>query len=119
MSFLVPLYALGIASIALPFIFHLIRRTPRGRYAFSSLMFLTPSPPRLTRRSRIDNLFLLLLRGLALTLLALAFTRPFLREAANLSLGSIRGRRIEPWKRSHPKQGQLLQAHQIRDFSPV
>ncbi len=72
MSFLVPLYALGIASIALPFIFHLIRRTPRGRYAFSSLMFLTPSPPRLTRRSRIDNLFLLLLRGLALTLLALA-----------------------------------------------
>lgn len=94
MSFLVPLYALGIASIALPFIFHLIRRTPRGRYAFSSLMFLTPSPPRLTRRSRIDNLFLLLLRGLALTLLALAFTRPFLREAANLSLGSIRGRRI-------------------------
>jgi hypothetical protein len=94
MSFLVPLYALGIASIALPLIFHLIRRTPRGRYAFSSLMFLTPSPPRLTRRSRIDNLLLLFLRGLALTLLALAFTRPFLREAANLSLGSIRGRRI-------------------------
>ncbi len=94
MSFLVPLYAFGIASIALPLIFHLIRRTPRGRYAFSSLMFLAPSPPRLTRRSRIDNWLLLLLRGLALILLALAFTRPFLREAANLSLDSIRGRRI-------------------------
>jgi hypothetical protein len=94
MSFLVPLYAIGIASIALPLIFHLIRRTPRGRYAFSSLMFLSPSPPRLTRRSRIENWLLLLLRGLALTLLALAFTRPFLREATNLSLDSIRGRRI-------------------------
>ncbi len=94
MSFLVPLYAIGAASIALPLIFHLIRRTPRGRYAFSSLMFLAPSPPRLTRRSRIDNLLLLLLRGLVLLLLALAFTRPFLREAANLSLDSVRGRRI-------------------------
>lgn len=94
MSFLVPLYALGVASIALPLLFHLIRRTPRGRYAFSSLMFLSPSPPRLTRRSRIDNWLLLLLRGLALTLLALAFTRPFLREAANLSFDAIRGRRL-------------------------
>lgn len=94
MSFLVPLYAIGAASIALPLIFHLIRRTPRGRYAFSSLMFLSPSPPRLTRRSRIDNLLLLLLRGLVLLLLVLAFTRPFLREAASLSLDSVRGRRI-------------------------
>ena len=46
-------------------------------------MFLTPSPPRLTRRSRLDNILLLLLRGLALTLLAIAFARPFLRRAAS------------------------------------
>jgi hypothetical protein len=94
MSFLSLLYAFGIFSVALPLIFHLIRRTPRGRYAFGSLMFLSSSPPRLTRRSRIDNWLLLLLRALALTLLALAFSRPFLRVADNLSLGSVRGRRI-------------------------
>jgi len=94
MSFLAPLFMLGAAAVALPILFHLIRRTPRGRRVFSSLMFLTPSPPRLTRRSRIDNLLLLLLRGLALTLLAAAFARPFLRAAADLSFDGVSGRRI-------------------------
>jgi hypothetical protein len=48
---------------------------------FSSLMFLSPSPPRISRRSRLDNLLLLFLRGLALVLLAVAFGRPFLRSS--------------------------------------
>ena len=87
MSFLTPLYILGLAAISLPILFHLIRRTPRGRKAFSSLMFLSASPPRLTRRSRLDNLLLLLLRALAIGLLALGFSRPFFREAVNLTLG--------------------------------
>ncbi len=43
-------------------------------------MFLQASPPTLTRRSRLDNLLLLLLRGLALLLIAIAFARPFLRS---------------------------------------
>jgi hypothetical protein len=45
-------------------------------------MFLSPSPPRITRRSRIEHWLLLALRGLALALLALAFARPFLRQPA-------------------------------------
>ena len=94
MSFLTPLYFLGLAAVSLPILFHLIRRTPRGRLPFSSLMFLSPSPPRLTRRSRLDNLLLLFLRALAVCLLALAFARPFLREAVNLSLNDARGRRV-------------------------
>lgn len=79
MSFLVPLYLAGLAALSLPVLFHLIRRAPRGETRFSTTMFLSPSPPRLTRRSRLDNLILLILRGLALLLLALAFARPFLR----------------------------------------
>lgn len=94
MSLLTPLYMIGLAGVALPILFHLIRRTPRGRQVFSSLMFLAPSPPRLTRRSRIEQWLLLLLRATALILLALAFARPFLREAANLSLDGVRGRRV-------------------------
>lgn len=94
MSLLAPLYVLGLAAISLPILFHLIRRTPRGRQTFSSLMFLTASPPRLTRRSRIENWLLLLLRASALILLALAFARPFLRQVANLSLEGVRGRRV-------------------------
>jgi hypothetical protein len=94
MSFLTPLYALGLFAIAAPIIFHLIRRTPRGEVPFSSLMFLAPSPPRFTRRSRLDQLLLLALRATALALLALAFARPFWRQAATLSSGDVERRRI-------------------------
>lgn len=80
MSLLMPLYGLGLLAVSLPVIFHLIRRMPRGEVPFSSLMFLSPSPPRLTRRSRLDNILLLVLRGAALSLLAFAFARPFLRQ---------------------------------------
>lgn len=84
MSFLAPLYLLGGLAVSLPVLLHLIRRTPRGQQPFSSLMFLTPSPPRITRRSRIENWLLLALRALAIILLALAFARPFLRASASL-----------------------------------
>ena len=72
MGFLVPLYLAGLAALSLPLILHLVRRTPRGRQEFSSLMFLAPTPPRLTRRSRLDQLLLLALRLVALALLAMA-----------------------------------------------
>ncbi|MGN6545186.1 MAG: BatA domain-containing protein [Aureliella sp.] len=81
MGLLAPLYALAALAIAAPVVFHLIRRQPRGQVEFSSLMFLQPSPPRLTRRSRLDNLWLLLIRAAVLGLIALAFARPFLRSA--------------------------------------
>ncbi|WP_040766300.1 BatA domain-containing protein, partial [Novipirellula maiorica] len=79
MSLLAPLYFAGALAIGLPILFHLIRRQPKGNIAFSSLMFLKPTPPRLTRRSRLDNWLLLLIRSLAILLLAAAFTRPFFR----------------------------------------
>lgn len=82
MGFLAPLYALAALAIAGPIILHLIRRQPKGRTQFSSLMFLQPSPPRITRRSRLDNLLLLALRALAIVLISIAFARPFLRNAA-------------------------------------
>jgi hypothetical protein len=94
MGLLTPLYLAGLAALSLPLVLHLIRRTPRGRQAFSSLMFLSPSPPRLTRRSRLDHLLLLTLRLLALGLLALAFARPFLRESALLPLDNLPTRRV-------------------------
>jgi hypothetical protein len=73
---------------------HLIRRTPRGQQPFSSLMFLSPSPPRITRRSRIEHWLLLALRALAIVLLALAFARPFLRASASLLMDRGGGRQI-------------------------
>ncbi|MFN0066254.1 MAG: BatA domain-containing protein, partial [Limisphaerales bacterium] len=82
MSFLAPLFLLGALAVAGPVIFHLIRRTTREQAPFSTLMFLKPSPPRLTRKSRIEHWLLLLLRSAVVVLLALAFARPFFRQAA-------------------------------------
>ncbi len=94
MSFLTPLYVLGVVAVAAPIVFHLIRRSPKGEVPFSSLMFLSPTPPRLTRRSRLENWLLLVLRAAALALLAFAFARPFLRQAAPMDFGDVPERRI-------------------------
>lgn len=80
MSFLAPLFILGALAIAAPILFHLIRRTSREKIPFSSLMFLQPTPPRVTKKSRLENILLLILRCAVLALLALAFARPFLRN---------------------------------------
>jgi hypothetical protein len=94
MGILAPFYLVGLAALALPILLHLVRRTPRGQQLFSSLMFLSPTPPRLTRRSRLDQILLLLMRLAALALLAFAFARPFLRESAMLSLDSLPSRQV-------------------------
>lgn len=82
MTWLAPYFLACAAAIAAPILFHLWRRTPRGRRPFSTLMFLTPSPPRVTSLSRIEHWLLLLLRCAALCLIALAFSRPVLRIPA-------------------------------------
>jgi hypothetical protein len=94
-NFLSPLFLLGALAVAGPIIFHLIRRTTREVKPFSSLMFLQPTPPRITSRSRIENLWLLLLRCLVLCALALGFARPFFRQgSAKNAAGDGAGRRL-------------------------
>jgi hypothetical protein len=82
MSFLAPLFLLGGLAVGLPLLFHLTRRSTRQRQVFSTLMFLRPTPPRLTRRNRVEHILLLLLRCGVIGLLAFAFARPFFRESA-------------------------------------
>ncbi len=94
MGLLASSFLIGLAALGLPLIYHLIRRTPRGRQQFSSLMFLSPTPPQLTRRSRLDQVLLLLMRLAALALLCFAFARPFFREASLLALGDLPQRRV-------------------------
>ncbi len=80
MSFLAPLFLAGALVVGLPILFHLIRRSTRERTVFSTLMFLHPSPPQLSRRSRLEHILLLLLRCAAVILLALGFARPFIKH---------------------------------------
>lgn len=94
MSFLAPLFLVGALAIAGPIIFHLIRRTVREKVPFSTLMFLKPSPPRLTKRSHLDNLILLLLRCAVIALLAMSFARPYFQSASTEPPKAVSGKRI-------------------------
>src|SRR5439155_15865597 len=94
MSFLAPLFLFGALAVALPIVFHLIRRLAKEKLPFSSLMFLQPTPPRLTRRNRLENIFLLLLRCLVLCLVALGFARPFFQEPMLTEPANDTGKKI-------------------------
>jgi hypothetical protein len=85
MNLLYPLFLAGIAAVALPILLHMIRRHTRRRVTFSSLMFLRATLPRFRSRSRLEHVPLLLLRCMALCLLAFAFARPFLLRPASTS----------------------------------
>ncbi len=94
MNFLTPLFLLGGLAIAGPIIYHLVRRTTRDKTVFSSLMFLLPSPPRLSKRHRLEHILLLILRCAALALLALGFARPFLKQAPIIDPTAAQPKRI-------------------------
>ena len=81
---LAPVFAVAGGLLAgVPLILHLFRRTPSVRMPFSIVRFLTPSLPTTTRRSRLEHWPLMLLRMLAVALIAIAFARPFQRQSIN------------------------------------
>src|SRR6185312_10739794 len=61
---------------------------------FSSLMFLRPTAPKVTKRNKLEHLWLLLLRCLALLLLATGFARPYLMKDVTLPTASSDVRQI-------------------------
>ena len=77
MSFLTPLFFLGVAALAAPILVHLVRRTRARKIQFPALVFLRQVPQRTIRRRTLQNVLLLLLRCLAILLIVIAFTRPF------------------------------------------
>jgi len=127
MSLLAPLYLLGALAVAAPVIFHLIRRQVKRRTPISSMMFLPVTQPKLSRRSRLENLPLLLLRALALLLLALAFSRPFLRSSATAEIegasrrvvvmvdASASMRREDLWDQAIKQLGEVTESLQPGD----
>lgn len=91
MSFLAPLFLVGIALVAGPILFHLMRQAPRNRVVFSSTELLEPSQPKRQKSRRIQNPWLLLVRCLIIALLAFAFARPFIpSDSQNESQEQIR-----------------------------
>ncbi len=82
MSFLAPLFLLGLASLAIPVLIHLIQREKKQVLQFPSLMFIRQVPYKSVQRRRIHNWLLLLIRTAALLLIIAAFARPFFRTSA-------------------------------------
>lgn len=94
LTFLVPLFLLGLAGIVVPIVLHLTRRQRRNVVPFPSLTFLRQIPFQEQRRRRIEHWLLLSLRALALALLAVAFARPFFENPAVAAAGGSGPREI-------------------------
>ena len=81
MSFLTPLFLIGLAGLAVPVIIHLIQREKKQVVEFPSLMFLRRIPYQSVRRRHVRHWPLLLLRLAALAAIVLAFSRPFFNRS--------------------------------------
>lgn len=81
MGFVAPLVLVGLATLAIPVLIHLIQRERKRVVEFPSLMFLRKIPYQSVRRRRIRDWFLLLMRLTALALIVLAFARPFFKRS--------------------------------------
>ena len=81
MNWLAPGFLAGATLIALPVVLHFLRRRQRTPVRFPSLRFLGETAQRDTRRQQLLRWLTLLLRCLAIALLAAAFARPFFPNA--------------------------------------
>ena len=77
MSFIAPLFFVALAALSIPVLIHLFQREKKQVMRFPSLMFVQRVPYKSIQRRRVHNWLLLLVRLAALTLIVLAFTRPF------------------------------------------
>src|SRR5712692_1778889 len=93
MSFLAPLFFLGLGVIAVPILVHLVQRERKHVVAFPSLMFVRRIPYQSVRRRRIRHWYLLLMRAAALALIIAAFARPFFRQGATALAAAAGGSR--------------------------
>ncbi|HEX6284724.1 MAG TPA: VWA domain-containing protein [Pyrinomonadaceae bacterium] len=91
MSFLTPLFFIGVAALAAPILVHLVRRTRARKIQFPALVFVRQVPQRTIRRRTLQNVLLLALRCLALLLIVIAFTRPFFSGGSSAKTTSAAG----------------------------
>lgn len=82
LSFLNPLFLIGLAAVALPVIAHLISRKSGVTKKFPAVRFLIASQGDASARSRLKDLLLLLLRAALIVLLVLVFAKPALYSFA-------------------------------------
>jgi len=91
MSFLAPMFLLGIAVIAFPFWLHRLQTQSSDRKPFSSAMLLETTEQQIHVRKKLKYLLLLALRVALLLLLALVFAKPLWTDPDTLPLPTPEG----------------------------
>jgi hypothetical protein len=81
MEFLQPLALVGLAAAALPALLHLLQRRQPPTVVFPAIRYLVEAEERHSRRLRLRNLLLLLLRTALIAAIALAAARPVIPTA--------------------------------------
>ena len=76
MSFLEPRYLLLAGAAAVPLLLHLLRRRINVRVEFPAVRYILRAERENSRKMKLRNLLLMLLRILAILFLALAAARP-------------------------------------------
>jgi hypothetical protein len=80
-EFLSPLYLAAAAAAAVPLLIHLLRRRIGTRVEFPAVRYLARAEREHSRKLRLRNLLLMMLRVVAVLLVALAAARPVARVA--------------------------------------
>src|SRR4026208_1249861 len=93
MSFLAPLFFVGLAAIAVPVLVHLVQRERKRVVEFPSLIFVQKIPYQSVRRRRIRHWFLLLMRAAATPCILAALARPFFPQSAAAQIAALGGTR--------------------------
>ena len=81
MTFLNPWLLLGLAGVGVPVLIHLLNRYRFRETDWAAMQFLARAARVRSRRIRLEDILLLLLRCLAVLLAVLAVARPAVREA--------------------------------------
>jgi hypothetical protein len=83
----------GMAALAIPVLIHLLLKRRKKRVPFSTIRFFQQQDEQSSRRRKLRNWFLLALRLLIVSLLVLAFARPYSRQS-EASAASRKQRRV-------------------------
>ncbi|RFC46264.1 MAG: Aerotolerance regulator N-terminal/von Willebrand factor type A domain-containing protein [Verrucomicrobia bacterium] len=79
--FLAPLFLIAaVVGATMPFFLHLMQNRKRLRLPFPTVRFLRKAEKNTSRRIRLENIFLWLLRTLIMVLLGSAFAMPMIRS---------------------------------------
>lgn len=89
MSFASPWFLLGLLGIAIPVYLHLYHRKTPIRKDFPSLRLIRLSVEFVARRRKMRNILLLILRVMAIVLIVMALSRPFIGQSASAKASSM------------------------------